>query len=32
LDNLFNFTASNNKRVLLKSNGAVKSITPIKKH
>ncbi len=31
LDNLFNFTASNNKRVILKSNGAVKSITPIKK-
>ncbi len=31
LDNLFNFTASNNKRVLLKSNGAVKSITPIRK-
>ena len=28
LDSLFNFTASNNKRVILKSNGAVKSITP----
>jgi phospholipase C len=32
LDNLFNFTTSNNKRVILKSNGAIKSITPIKKH
>ncbi|HEX4015937.1 MAG TPA: alkaline phosphatase family protein, partial [Frankiaceae bacterium] len=32
LDPMFNFTASNNKRVILKSNGAVKSITPIKKN
>jgi phospholipase C len=30
LNNLFDFTESNNKRVLLKTNGAVKSITPIK--
>jgi phospholipase C len=29
LGNLFDFTQSNNKRVLLRKNGAVKSITPI---
>ena len=29
LGNLFDFTQSNNKRVLLRQNGAVKSITPI---
>jgi hypothetical protein len=27
---MFDFTASNNKRVLLKQNGSVKSITPIR--
>ena len=32
LDNLFDFTQSNNKRVLLGTNGSVKSITPIQKH
>jgi phospholipase C len=31
LTTMFDFTDSNNKRVLLKSNGAVASITPIKK-
>jgi phospholipase C len=31
LDNMFDFTQSNNKQVLLKSNGAIKSIKPIKK-
>jgi phospholipase C len=31
LDNLFDFTHSNGKRVLLKDNGAVRSITPIRK-
>ncbi len=30
LTTLFNFTQSNNKKVLLKDNGAIKSITPIK--
>jgi phospholipase C len=30
LDNMFDFTMSNNKRVLLKQNGSVKSITPIR--
>jgi phospholipase C len=30
LDNLFDFTRSNGKQVLLKSNGAVKSITPLR--
>ncbi len=30
LSNLFDFTASNNKRVILKPNGSVKSVTPIK--
>jgi phospholipase C len=31
LDNLFDFTASNNKQVLLRSDGAVQSVLPIKK-
>jgi phospholipase C len=31
LDSMFNFTTSNNKRVLLSSDGAVASVTPIKK-
>ena len=31
LNTLFDFTQSNNKTVLLKNNGAIKSITPIKK-
>ncbi|SOD71691.1 phospholipase C [Jatrophihabitans sp. GAS493] len=30
LNNLFNFTESNNKRVILKPDGSVKSITPIR--
>jgi phospholipase C len=30
LANMFDFTQSNNKRVLLKKNGSVKSITPIR--
>ncbi len=32
LNNLFDFTASNNKRVILKPNGAIRSVTLIKGH
>jgi phospholipase C len=32
LDNLFDFTRPNNKRVLLKQDGAIKSITPVTRH